>query len=158
MIEESGTVIKCDGEFADVETERKSSCGGCSATGVCGTAVLAKVFGNRRSIVRVVNSIAANEGDRVVVGLQDGALIRASLVFYIVPILGMLAGAILGEAVAEKLGLIMMEPFSIIGGLLGLISGFMFARRFSDRVRNDERYRVVMLRHENRSVAVELPQ
>ncbi len=156
MIEESGVVIKCTGEFADVETERKSSCGGCSANVVCGTAVLAKVFGRRRSIVRVVNSIEAKEGDMVVVGLQDGVLVRSSFVFYIVPIITMIAGAILSEVFAGRLGLTITEPISIIGGLLGLMLGLWLARRFSDKVSTDEHYQVVMLRHEHQSACVEV--
>ncbi len=156
MIEESGVVINCAGEFADVETERKSSCGGCSASGVCGAGVLAKVFGRRRSIVRVVNSIDAQAGDRVVVGLPDGALVRGSFVFYVVPLLTMIVGAMLGEASSVALGFASTEPFSIIGGLLGLICGMFLARIFSDRVSSDERYQVVMLRHDRRSVGVEV--
>jgi sigma-E factor negative regulatory protein RseC len=154
VIEESAVVISCTGEFADIETERKSSCGGCSANGVCGVGVLAKVFGRRRSIVRVVNSINAKEGDRVIVGLQDGALVRGSFVFYIVPILTMIAGAIFSDMFAVWVGLTTTEPFSIFGGLLGLMFGLLLARRFSETVSTDERYRVVMLRHEHQSVNV----
>jgi sigma-E factor negative regulatory protein RseC len=156
VIEERAVVISCSGEFADIETERKSSCGGCSANGVCGVGVLAKVFGRRRSIVQVINSIGAKEGDRVIVGLQDGALVRGSFVFYIVPILTMIAGAILSDIFAGRMGLTTTEPFSILGGLLGLMLGLFLARRFSEMVSTDERYRVVMLRHEHKNVSVEV--
>jgi sigma-E factor negative regulatory protein RseC len=156
VIEESAVVVSCSGEFADVETERKSSCGGCSANVVCGTAALAKVFGRRRSILRVVNSINAKEGDRVVVGLPDGALARGSFVLYIVPVLTMIVGAILSDLFAEWQGLTTTEPFSIIGGLLGLIFGLFLASRFSSMVSSDQRYRVVMLRHERHGMSVEI--
>jgi sigma-E factor negative regulatory protein RseC len=146
VIEENATVTRCDGEFAEVETERKSSCGSCSATGVCGTAALAKVFGNRPSIVRVLNPIGAKPGDNVVVGIQESVLVRVSFVFYMIPIVGLIAGAIAGQSMALRFGSSGVELISIIGGLLGLMFGLYLVRRFSIRTATDERYRAVILR------------
>jgi sigma-E factor negative regulatory protein RseC len=146
VIEENATVTRCDGEFAEVETEPKSSCGSCSASGVCGTAALAKVFGNRRNRVRVLNPIGALPGDQVVVGLQESALARVSFVFYMVPIIGLFAGAIMGQSVGLRFGSSNAELISIMGGLLGLIFGFFLVRVFSQRTATDDQYRAVILR------------
>ncbi len=146
MIEETATVTRCDGEFAEVETERKSSCGGCNASGVCGTAALSKVFGNRRTVVRVFNPIGALPGDHVIVGLPESVLVRVSFVFYVIPILGLIAGAIIGQSVALKLGSSAVELISIISGLLGLTIGLYLVRRFAARTATDEQYRAVILR------------
>ncbi|UCE90683.1 MAG: SoxR reducing system RseC family protein, partial [Pseudomonadota bacterium] len=44
MIEELGVVGACEGEYAWVQMERRSTCGRCAARQGCGTAVLAKVL------------------------------------------------------------------------------------------------------------------
>ncbi len=147
MIEETAVVTRCDDGFAFVETERKSACGSCSATGVCGTSALSKVFGNKRSVVKALNPIGAGPGDNVVVGLQESALVNASLMFYLVPIVAMILAAIFAKTASEWMGFSSAELFSVLGGLLGLTGGLYLSRRFSERVSNDERYQAVILRY-----------
>ena len=45
MIEENGRVVDVEDGYAWIETERRSTCGSCSANKGCGTATLAKVMG-----------------------------------------------------------------------------------------------------------------
>ncbi len=148
MIEENAVITRCDDDgFAFVETERKSACGGCSATGVCGTSALSKVFGNKRSVVKALNPIGAGPGDNVVVGLQESALVNASLMFYLVPIVAMILTAIFAQAAAGWMGAARVELFSMLGGLFGLTGGLYLSRRFAERLSHDERYQAVILRY-----------
>lgn len=146
MIEESAIVTATEGEFARVETQRASSCGGCEAKSSCGTSALAKVFGNRRTVVKVLNPIGAKSGDRVIVGLDESVLTRASFLFYIVPLLSLLAGSILGQSFAELFNLSSTEPLSIVSGLLGLLIGLAWIRRFATRSSKSNAYQAVILR------------
>ncbi|PLX62990.1 SoxR reducing system RseC family protein [Sedimenticola selenatireducens] len=146
MIEESAIVTATNGEFARVETQRATSCGSCEAKSTCGTSALAKVFGNRRTVVEVLNPIGAVTGDRVVVGLDESALTRASFFFYIVPLILLLAGGILGQWFAETISLQSTEPLSIICGLLGLLIGLVWLRWFAFKTSRSSSYQAVILR------------
>ncbi len=146
MIEEQALVTRCDGTFADVETQRNSSCGNCSAKSACGTAALSKVLGSRRSTVRVLNPIDARPGDQVVIGLEETALTRNSFMFYMLPLLALILGAILAQWVGGQLHPANTEPFAIAGGVLGLFGGLLWVRRYADSIRDDPHHQPVILR------------
>jgi sigma-E factor negative regulatory protein RseC len=129
-----------------VETQRRSSCSACAAEKACGTATLAKVLGNRRSVVRVLSQIPLDIGDRVVIGIQEQALVRGSLAVYAVPILLLLAGALLGELGAQQYLWENAEIASVILGLAGLMGGLFWLGGFTRRIRQDRSYQPVVLR------------
>lgn len=145
MIEETARVVAAEGEFVWVETQRQSTCGGCAARQGCGTATLAKVLGRRRTRVRALNRDAARVGDRVVVGIDEQALVRGSLAVYAVPLLGLLAGGVLGALVQARLQLA-GEALTLIAGVAGLIAGLLWVKGFTRRIRGDSRYQPVVLR------------
>ncbi|WP_428610662.1 SoxR reducing system RseC family protein [Sedimenticola sp.] len=146
MIEESAIVTATHGEFAQVETQRATSCGSCGAKSACGTSALAKVLGNRRNLVEVLNPIGAKAGERVIVGLDESALTRASFFFYIVPLFSLLLSSMLGKWVAIKIGFVSTEPLSIISGLLGLLIGLVWLRSFAFKTKRNSAYQAVILR------------
>ncbi|MGA7801176.1 MAG: SoxR reducing system RseC family protein [Gammaproteobacteria bacterium] len=146
MIEESARVVALDGEFAWVETERKSACGSCAANKGCGTAALAKVLGQRRTRVRALNRPGAAVGDEVLIGLDERALVRGSLAVYAVPLLALLAGALFGQYMAVQLGLADVEGTTVLAGLAGLGVGLLWLRGFGRRIQRDGRYQPVILR------------
>lgn len=144
MIEETAHVIRLEDEYAWVETQRKSVCGSCSANKGCGTSVLGKVLGQRRSYVRVLNPVGAKLGEEVVVGLGERAFVTGSLAVYAIPLLTLLIGAVLGESLAQAYG--WGDVASVIGGLSGLALGFAWLWLFARRVGGDRRYQPVILR------------
>jgi len=141
MIEETGRVVATEGAFAWVETQRQSACGHCSVQDGCGTSVLSKVVGRKLNRVRALNPSSARVGDEVIVGLDESAMLRGSFMVYTLPLLLMLAGAVLAQAVAGG-----GEAVSILGGALGLGAGFWMMRRHALRSRQDRRYQPVILR------------
>ena len=155
MIEERAIVVSVDGEFAIVETQRKSACGDCSTGAACGTSLIAKAIGQKRNRVRVHNPIQALPGDQVIVGLADSALPKLSFAFYIVPLLALFIGAVIFQWLGMKLNFISTEPLSIGGGLLGLIAGLVWVRRYTSRSDGRKQYQAVILRRiENLSVDI----
>ena len=146
MIEETALILSCEGEFASIETKPQSSCGGCASSGVCGAGVFSKIFGNKKTVVRVINSIHAKPGDQVIIGLQESALSTVSMVFYLVPIVSMILLAVLGQWLATIFGFTPYDLFAILGGVVGFLAGFGLVRQFAKRVQNDSRYQPVMLR------------
>ena len=147
MIEESAHVISVEGDNAWVETERRSSCGSCSAKG-CGTGALSKVLGAKKQQMKVRNPVGAKAGDVVVLGIEEGVLLKGSLMVYILPLLLMLAGGLFGEALAPQWGS-GTEGASLLFGLLGLLLGFFLLRGYNRRCAGDSRFTAVILRRLN---------
>jgi sigma-E factor negative regulatory protein RseC len=144
VIEEQAQVVALEGEEAWVETARRSSCGSCEARG-CGTGALSQVLGARVQRMRVHNPIQAQPGDSVILGIEEGVLLRGSLMVYILPLLLMLGGGLLGEALAPQWGG-ELEALSLLFGLLGLVGGFFLLRRYQRRVARDPRFTATILR------------
>lgn len=151
MIEESGLVVQIDVDGTWVETQRRSTCSSCSAQNGCGTSVLAKVLGTRRSKFRVLSDVSLQVGDPVIVGIREQSLVRGSLAVYAVPLLMLLVGASLGELGAEQNLWQDAEQASVLLGLSGLAGGLYWLKRFSVRIQNDRKYQPVVLR---RGIAV----
>ena len=149
MLEETAHVVGVEGREIWVETQRRSSCSSCSAQAGCGTSVLAKVLGQRRSRVRVLSDIPLKVGEQVVIGIREQALVRGSLVIYAVPIVLLLLGALTGRMGADRLLWDNAEAASVILGISGLVAGFLWVKRFTGRIRNDRNYQPVVLRRAN---------
>jgi sigma-E factor negative regulatory protein RseC len=142
MIEETGVVVSVEGEVAKVETRRQGACGSCSANGSCGTSLLAQYLGRRPLLLHAQNRAGAAPGDRVVVGVPEEGLIWASVAAYLVPLLGLMAGGMVGASLLPG----MKEAASTIGGLAGLVLGLLWMSRFGRTHAQDPRYRAVVLR------------
>ena len=146
LIEETGTVVSIHGDMANVETQRRSACGRCSAAdGTCGTSLIARYFGNRRLLLKAYNAIGAEPGDRVVIGLPDGTLLEAAFFAYLVPLLGMIGGAMAGAGIAGMVSPAYEQPISILGGFGGLAAALTWLPRLakSKRSGKDKRPQIV---------------
>lgn len=148
MIEERAQVIALDDEDVWVETQRRSACGQCAANKGCGTATLSKVLGNKRSQVRTLNPKATKVvvGDEVIIGIQEQALVRGSLAIYALPLLSLFLFGLLGDVLSTQLLMQNQDVLPIFFGVLGLMLGFLWVRRFTRAVASDERYQPVLLR------------
>lgn len=127
MIEQEARVTALDGDHALVTVVQQSACGSCAAKSGCGTSVVASLFPQRQQQLRVANTQQARVGDRVMVGLPEDGLQRASLLLYGVPLLGLLLGATTGQSWGGS------ELHAILGGLLGASLGLWFVRWRSTR-------------------------
>ncbi len=141
MIEEQATVVRSDAQGVWIALQRQSACGQCSVRGGCGTTVLGKVMGQRMSRVRAVSGLKVEAGDRVIVGLDERALVKGSLAVYMVPLLLLIVFALIGRWLFDN-----NEPFIILSGLSGLVAGFVWLGRFSCRNIGNKEYQPVILR------------
>jgi sigma-E factor negative regulatory protein RseC len=154
VIEEFGVVVAVAGDCADVRTERRGTCGGCSADGTCGTSILDRFLGRRPVLVRARNLAQAGVGERVVLGVAEAELLTAALAVYLVPLLGLLGGAFLGE---------MFRPpgsdlWVLLGGACGFALALSWLRRYSAGVaRGVERRPIILRRLDGASIPVSLP-
>jgi len=83
-----------------VETRRSGSCESCKARGGC-----SGLGGGREARVWVTDPLGVAEGERVVVAVPGELVVQASLLLYLVPVLALLAGAVLGNRLAPGFGL-----------------------------------------------------
>jgi len=157
MIEETGQVVDVQDAFAWIESEHTSTCGACNVRKGCGTAVLAKVLGQRRVHLRVLNRINARVGDTVVIGISESGLVRGSLAVYAVPLAGLFAGAIAGDVLGQHYFPGGADPLAIAGALAGLAAGLFWLKRFSRRTENDAAYQPVILRQQIMTQSVQGP-
>jgi sigma-E factor negative regulatory protein RseC len=153
MIEEFAIVVAVDGGFAEVEPQRRATCDHCGAKGACGTSLIDRFLGRRPLRLRVENGIAARVGERVILGVADAVLLRAAVAAYLVPLIGLILGAALALAVAERLAWPGDDLWSLGGGLLGLVLSFRWVAHDSRRRRSDPRYQPQLLARANADAA-----
>lgn len=90
MIEENAVVAKIENGQVWVESKQGSGCSGCQQKAGCSTSALSKLVKKRS--VAVDSAFQLKVGDEVVVGIEEGVLLRASLMLYFVPLLFMFLG------------------------------------------------------------------
>lgn len=113
MIETPARITRIEGDGAWVSGEAPASCGACAGKG-CGSSIFGRFWHPDEPEFRVDNPIGAAIGEAVVVGLPDGALLRATLASYVAPLALLLICAGAGNYLFG-------EPGSISGGLFGLL-------------------------------------
>ncbi|MCG7873243.1 MAG: SoxR reducing system RseC family protein [Candidatus Thiodiazotropha lotti] len=150
MIEETAMVVRIEGEYAFVETEKRAACGSCESQGSCSTSVLAGLFKRRYNHLRVVNTVLAKPGEQVIIGLQEQALLKLSMLAYLLPLILMILAAIVAQYLFGLFNIQSGELPQVIGGLLGLIGGFFLLRLLAYKNRHDPGYQAVILRHADR--------
>jgi sigma-E factor negative regulatory protein RseC len=150
VIEESGQVVEVQGEFAWIESERTSTCGSCAVRKGCGTSAIAKVLGQRRVRLRVLNRIHASVGDNVVIGVAESGLVRGSLAVYAAPLLGLFAGALAGQLLGKQLFGMSSDLLAIAGAIGGFVAALIWLKRFSRNTEKDTAYQPVVLRQQIR--------
>lgn len=120
MIETPARVVRVDGGTAWVCAESPSTCGACGGKG-CGASLYARLLHPREPEYAVANPIDARPGEPVVVGIEDGALFKAALAAYVVPLALLLLGALLGSRQGDLA--------AVLGALAGLALAVVWLRR-----------------------------
>lgn len=151
MIEQTGKVVAVEDGFAWVESERTSTCQSCSAKKGCGTSLLDNVFGQKRLAIKTLNTHNSKVGDHVVIGIREATLVKSSIVMYLIPLLTMFGLAALADQVLNG-----SELLTVVSGLTGLIAGFFWVKKYSEKVRYDEKYQPVILKVVNAGVHLDL--
>lgn len=142
MIEEHGRVVDVDADGIWVEVHKQSACAGCSAKAGCGQRLVAEATAGKRVVVCVENPnrrpVAVD--DAVVIGIAEGAFMKASLLLYLIPLLTLftLAGLVSQTGVAEG--------FVILAALVGLLLGLGLVRLIGRHWQRSRDYHPILLR------------
>lgn len=142
MIEEHGRVVDIDAEGVWVQVEKQSACASCSAQAGCGQRLLAERGSGKQVVICISPSdtLAVQVDDQVVIGIEEGAFIKASLALYLLPLLLLIAGA----AGAE--GLALSEGYVVLTGVFGLVSGLALVRYIAKHWQRGREYHPVLMR------------
>lgn len=123
MPERIGLVVgsEADGR-ARIVIDRKGACDGCHSSG-SGHGCHTCLSGSKTESL-VVNSVGARIGDVVRVSMESANLLTGAALLYILPILALLGGALLGSAESSALGWDDTTA-TVLGGVAGLAVGFI---------------------------------
>jgi sigma-E factor negative regulatory protein RseC len=139
MILETGKVVAVESDGLWVETIQKSACEACVAEKGCGQKFLSKLAGKTTSIRVLLNNHSRQHfsvGQSVTIGIPEDVIVLASLLVYLLPIFGAVAGAALVGG---------GDLQSIAGAFGGLLLGGWLVRLHSKKSRNDLRYNPVLV-------------
>jgi len=125
MLETRAIVIQILKSHALVQANQGNGCEQCNGKG-CGTGKLAQLFCSKPRLFQVENPINASVGDQVIISVADGAVLSGIGVVYLLPLLLLLGGAMLGNLWAAQTG--QRDAYAAAGALLGLVIGFVLAR------------------------------
>ena len=145
MIEQTATVMAIDGDAAWVETQQRGACGACAMNKGCGAGLFARAFAFDSPRLKVRHAQDIKVGDRVVIGIDEQALVRGSFAAYMMPLLFMLGFAILGESVIAGWLKLESDIASLCSGIVGLLTGLAWLKRHGRSIRHDRRYQPLVL-------------
>lgn len=144
MIEEQAVAVRIEGDEAYLEIERSKPCGLCGATRGCGVSLWGRMFKQRNATFSVANHLQIAIGDRVVIGLEEGALLTGALTAYVVPLILICVGGVLGSNLSVDRP--QADFFAVLGASAGLLAGIFWIGVAGARSPHSGRYRPVMLR------------
>ncbi len=139
MIEEEAYVAEVSAGRVWLEKNRRSACSGCAEA--CPSALSGGLFGDKRVRLQVISDLPLLTGDKVLVGIEEDVLASGSFWIYLLPLICLFAGALLGKSIAGS------DLASVLGGLAGL--GLCFAGLKAVRLFDREAYQPVILRKLN---------
>jgi sigma-E factor negative regulatory protein RseC len=134
MLEQTAEVIHTASDGIWVQAVEPSGCGTCGGQG-CSSRRIAELFQRKPRTFRVECDLALAPGDRVVVGIARGSVLKSAARAYGLPLVLMLTGALLAQAMRPG------DGAALVGMLIGGAMGWLAAR-------GDRMARPVVLRRE----------
>ena len=122
MIETTARVVSAKNGTALIDPTTTSGCGGCKSRNSCGVSGLGKYFSNNRKAIEVKCDASIREGDELFVSMNEGDLLKAGLLVYLLPAVLALVGA----SAASSMGF--GDAGAVLGAGIGGAAGFLLAR------------------------------
>lgn len=118
---------------ASVSVQQVSGCEQCNGKG-CGSSKVAQLFCQQNATFEVVNLVNAQQGDEVLISVQEGALLRGITVLYLMPLCALVIGAVVASYSLHS------EFWVAIGAILGLLLGFFGVKLVAARLTPQQPY------------------
>ncbi len=142
MIEEIVTVTASGPEGVRVAAERNSACAQCASRSNCSQGVLSEWRKEKLVEIDVLNPerLAVAVGSQVVIGLEEGSLMRASFLLYCIPLLGLIMAAVITNSLGAS------EPVQVLVSIAAMLAGFWGVKRYTRRQGVKADYQPVLLK------------
>jgi sigma-E factor negative regulatory protein RseC len=131
MIEQQGRVVATDAGQISVRLGASTGCSACDAGKGCGAGLFGRLLQRKPVTLDFENSIGAEPGQAVVVGLPEALFMALVLRLYAWPLLAGLAGAVMGYLTATGLGADrwVSDLATLFGGLLAAAQVLRWVRK-----------------------------
>lgn len=141
-------------QLARVKVQRTSACESCSLKSGCGQSTLTKLSSNQCLELDVENSLNAKPGDEVIISIPEAGLISASIRVYLIPLVLMVVGAVLGNMINP-----VNETWTVVLSCAGIVAGFAWARFSSQHQVFDPNFlpTITKINHQPSIVTVQQP-
>jgi len=145
MIEERARVIEIENDQLLLEAQTRAVCNACAARQGCGTSVLSKWVGRKFTRFEAPNTVNARVGDEVVVGLAEEAMLRGSVLVYLMPLLAMICFALAADSLISA-GAASRDLLVLLAAVAGFALMLAISRLFLSSSRNRSQLTPVVLR------------
>ncbi|SDG64237.1 positive regulator of sigma(E), RseC/MucC [Vibrio xiamenensis] len=93
----SAVTTQSDGFEVELSCEQKTSCSSCASQKSCGTGIVSKAVGSKALNWTLQTNKLVKIGQIVEIGFPERSLILSAMVVYIVPLVAMILGAVIGQ-------------------------------------------------------------
>ena len=140
MSTEQGTVTRVADDKAWVRIRRTSMCQGCKSQGVCSS-----LGGTENMEAEALNTAGAKEGDRVLLEIAPASLWKISFVFYMLPVIFLIAGVVAGLRIGKNY---FSEPelFAFFCGIAGFAVAYFIIRMIAKILEKNKDYMPKVIR------------
>lgn len=122
-VEGIARVVRVEGTVAWLEPEQTTSCGSCASSASCGAKGIGTVASRMEARQFPLDNTAdLRVGERVVIGVEDGSLLKATLIAYGIPLLAALTAGGIGQSLYGS------DEATMGAMALGLLLGLLAAR------------------------------
>lgn len=121
MLEQTAEIVRTAPEGVWVRAVEPSGCGTCGGQG-CSSRRIAELFQRKPRQFLVDCDLSLSPGDRVVVGIARGSVLRSAIRAYGLALALMLGGALLGQALRPG------DAAAVLGLVIGAALGGLFVR------------------------------
>jgi len=141
-MEENGIIVECKGLTAIVKTNQGTACASCQSKKACKPGEE-----ERELLIEVDNAIGAEVGQNVVFTVGAESVLKAGVLFYLVPVISFIIGVVLGQSLLT--GLFPKTNPDLVSGLFGaflLVLSFIGLKLYNRHLSGDNAYRARILR------------
>lgn len=140
MNTEEGTVTRVTDKKVWVMVARSEMCDCCGSRGVCHT-----LGGGKNMEAEAINTVEAKVGDRVQIAIKPGILWKISMLFYLIPVIALVTGALIGVEIGPTLK-IDPEVFSAFMGIFFAALSYIIIRKIANRLKEKKDYMPEVIR------------
>lgn len=140
MSTEQGIVKQVEPGWAWVKAKRLGATSGCGCYDHCHAS-----DGGNKMVIRAVNLAQAREGDVVVLYLSTGAKFKCIAIVYLLPVFGILAGALSSNYLSRLIGL---DPSwgTALFTIAGVAAAVVLMRFLANRMARQDRFTPIVKR------------